>query len=267
MVNCWLRQAVEVYSKIAGGSDVAREGLLEFLEWVEPDEEKFAQQTRIVLVSADFSKELTTAVTWLQDFQLDIQCIRMKPYRSGDGSIFLDIQKIIPLPELKEFQTQIGMKKQAERQNISDRGERMRRFWEGLLKVANGICRVHEGRTPTTDNWLSGGIGRANFSLSYSTKRGKSKASLFINFSQKNKEMAKKAFHLLELQKNDIEAEIGKELIWNESPDGAISTVNYIIDGGYDLPEDQWPDLHRRMATAMLSLQRAFTDRVKNLNL
>jgi RecB family endonuclease NucS len=40
----------------------ARTTLLDFLEWEEPDEDRFAQDVRIVLVSAEFSKELTTAV-------------------------------------------------------------------------------------------------------------------------------------------------------------------------------------------------------------
>ena len=43
-----------------------REGLLTFLGWEEPNEEGFAQDVRIILVSADFSKELTTAVLWLK---------------------------------------------------------------------------------------------------------------------------------------------------------------------------------------------------------
>ena len=258
-------QAVEAYAKITGSADAARDSLLTFLEWEQPNEEDFALETRIVLVASDFSKELTTAVTWLRDFQLDIQCIRMKPYKSGDGSIFLDVQKIIPLPELKEFQTQIGLKKQAERQNISERAGRMRQFWAELLKIANGICTVHEGRAPTTDNWLSGGIGRAGFSLSYSTKRGQSKASLFINFGQQNIDKKNKAFDYLFQQREDIEREVGKELLWNARPNGAIGTINYVIEGGYDLPEEEWPKLHEQMAKAMLSLQKAFTERVKQI--
>jgi RecB family endonuclease NucS len=45
----------------------ARTTLLDFLEWEEPDEDRFAQDVRIVLVSAEFSKELTTAVMWLNE--------------------------------------------------------------------------------------------------------------------------------------------------------------------------------------------------------
>jgi len=42
----------------------AEEILLQFLEWEEPLEDDFAQDVCIILASADFSKELTTAVLW-----------------------------------------------------------------------------------------------------------------------------------------------------------------------------------------------------------
>ncbi len=52
-------------------------------EWILPslvtDEEQFGQEVKIVLASAEFSKELTTSVMWLNDFGLDIRCVRMHP--------------------------------------------------------------------------------------------------------------------------------------------------------------------------------------------
>ena len=41
----------------------AKGGLLEFLGWGEPNEGPFAEKVRIVLASAEFSKELTTSVS------------------------------------------------------------------------------------------------------------------------------------------------------------------------------------------------------------
>ncbi|MYF98186.1 hypothetical protein F4212_03490, partial [Candidatus Poribacteria bacterium] len=67
--------------------DDARERLLEFLEWEEENEDRFAQEVRIVLASAEFSKEITTSVLWLNDHGLDIRCIRLLPYRDGDKTL------------------------------------------------------------------------------------------------------------------------------------------------------------------------------------
>lgn len=88
--------------------------LLEHLEWETANEDEFAQDVRIVLASADFSKELTTAVMWLNDRDLDIQCVRLTPYRDGDR-ILLDVQRTIPLPEAEDYRVQIKEKQRRER--------------------------------------------------------------------------------------------------------------------------------------------------------
>lgn len=93
----------------------AEESLLDFLDWSEPDEEQFGQEVRIVLASAEFSKELTTSVMWLNDFGLDIRCVRMHPYVS-EGQMLLDVQTVIPIPEVADYQVRIREKKQRERE-------------------------------------------------------------------------------------------------------------------------------------------------------
>src|SRR5260370_33234838 len=90
---------------------------MEFRGWDDIDEEQFAQDTHIVLAAADFSKELTTAVMWLIEHGISIRCVRMKPWRMEDGTVLLDVQQLIPLPEATEFQTQIGVEKPDERPN------------------------------------------------------------------------------------------------------------------------------------------------------
>lgn len=110
-------RAVEVYSeylKRIGNAADAQDSLREFLDLQEPDPDNFAQDVRIVLVSAEFSRELTTTVIWLNDREMDIQCIRIKPY-NDNGRILVDIQQIIPLPEAEEYQVQLRKKQQRER--------------------------------------------------------------------------------------------------------------------------------------------------------
>lgn len=94
----------------------AEETLKEFLGWNEPDEEQFGQEVKIVLASADFSDELTTSVMWLNEFGLDIHCVRMHLY-TDEGKTFLDVQTVIPLPEAADLQVRIREKKQKERKS------------------------------------------------------------------------------------------------------------------------------------------------------
>lgn len=117
-------EAVDVFQSFldkSGEKGDARSKLLEFLDWDEPHEDRFAQDVRIVLVSADFSKELTTAVLWLNEHEMDIQCVRLKPYDSGQD-VFIDAQKIIPLPEAGEYQEKVRHKAVEEREARRDTG-------------------------------------------------------------------------------------------------------------------------------------------------
>lgn len=111
-------RAAEMYDRhlraIGDAAADARSRLLTFLGWDMPDEDRFAQDVRIILASGDFSKELTSAVMWLNDHGLDIQCVRLRPYRFGD-ELLLDVQQIIPLPEAAEYQVQIREKVRQER--------------------------------------------------------------------------------------------------------------------------------------------------------
>lgn len=110
-------KAVAVYTeflvKIESDED-ARESILKFLDWDEPDEELFAQDVRILLVSAEFSKELTTSVIWLNERDLDIRCVRIKPY-TDQGRILIDVQQVIPLPEAADHMVRIKEKQQKEK--------------------------------------------------------------------------------------------------------------------------------------------------------
>ncbi|NYT37359.1 hypothetical protein ERD78_11820 [Allopusillimonas soli] len=106
------RQAVEAHqsylSKNGKATESAEERIREFLDESE-DEPTLDNQVRIVLASADFSKEITSSVLWLNEQGLDITCVRLRPHLA-DNNIFLDIQQVIPLPEASEFQVAIREK-------------------------------------------------------------------------------------------------------------------------------------------------------------
>jgi hypothetical protein len=114
-------RAVEVlgsYLRARKQEGDAEQILLDFLGWSEMNEDDFGQDVRIVLVSADFSRELTTAVLWLNEKDLDIRCVRIKPYAYHDN-ILIDVQQVIPLPESADYQIDIRDKKRRGRASRS----------------------------------------------------------------------------------------------------------------------------------------------------
>lgn len=115
LLGCMSIATCNDLKKIGKNDQDARRAILDFLEWDEPDDDRFAQDTRIVLASAEFSPEITSSVLWLIDHGIDVRCVRLKPY-NVNGRLLVDVQQIIPLPEAEEYQDQFREKAQKERQ-------------------------------------------------------------------------------------------------------------------------------------------------------
>jgi hypothetical protein len=258
-------QAAEAYSRYRarngkGAADIeaARSEILAFLNWPEPVEDDFAQDTRIILASADFGKELTTSVMWLRERGIDIRCVRLKPYRLEDGRVLMDIQQLIPLPEAAEFQTQIGAKRQAERKGRIERHDLRYRFWEGLLARAKERNPVHANRAPSESTWTGGSIGRAGFSIVYGLRQRDNSVYLWINNNRA-------AYEALMDQKEAIEAEFGAPLVWHEQEGQQGRYISFIQDGGYRSDPEAWDAIQEQMIDAMLRLDKAMRGRVQEL--
>jgi hypothetical protein len=111
-------RAIEIfksYLRGRGRDDDPEQLILDFLGWTEVDEDNFGQDVRMILVSADFSRELTTAVIWLNEKDLDIRCVRIRPY-AYEEKVLIDVQQVIPLPETADYQVQVREKKRQERE-------------------------------------------------------------------------------------------------------------------------------------------------------
>jgi hypothetical protein len=115
--------------------DSAEGALLEFLGWDSPLEESFAQDVRIVLAAPNFSKEVTTAVMWLNERQLDIRCVRIQPYLLGDH-LLVDVQQLIPLPEVANYQIELKEKVTQERGARQENARNKRDFTRYDIHVA-----------------------------------------------------------------------------------------------------------------------------------
>lgn len=75
----------------------------------------FGRTVRIVLASADFSRELTHTVLWLRDeSELDIRCVRLTPY-TIDGKAYVYADQIIPLPVEGDYRVRMAARERAER--------------------------------------------------------------------------------------------------------------------------------------------------------
>lgn len=241
----------------------ARAAILGHLGWTVPQEEDFAKETRIVLAAADFGKEITTTVLWLRDrYDLDIRCVRLRPYRLPDGRLLLDIQTLIPLPEAEAFQVRVGAKKAAEQKEKSEREALLARFLEQLALRAAPRTSLHAGRTPDAAlGILYGAIGRTGFSINYHVAKDRSRVELLIQRQNARDQLLK----LKEAQVT-IEHTFGGPLEWMEKEGVQQCRALHPIEGGYRTPEADWSNLHDEMIDAMIRLDKAFRLQVGKLS-
>jgi hypothetical protein len=128
------KKATEIYQKYLTANKIektASDEILEFLEWEEPQEEDFAYDTRIVLVSSNFSKEITTSVMWLNERNIDIRCVRLIPYKK-ENQLLVDVQQIIPLPEAESYQIKIRQKSNEQREAKQTQRDYTKYLFQGI---------------------------------------------------------------------------------------------------------------------------------------
>jgi hypothetical protein len=251
------------YLKRNGSSEDAKAAILDFLDWEEPDEDLFAKDVRILLMSANFSKELTTAVMWLNDRDLDIRCIRVMPYHDN-GRTLIDVQQVIPLPEATEYQVQIREKEQKGRKDRAERYSLRRKFWEGLLALAEGKTKLHANISPSEYHWIGTSSGFRGLNFNYVIRQQAWTVELYIDRGEATTN--KRIFDDLQSHKVEIEQSFGDSLSWERLDSKRASRIAYNVTvGGYRDDETKWPEIQDAMIDAMIRLDKAISPFIINL--
>lgn len=232
--------------------------LLAYLNWQEAEQEEFGSSVRIILASAAFSKELTTTVLWLREQGLDISCIRLSPYKLGDGQLLLDVQPIIPLPEATQFQTQIGLKRQAEQKAKVERHEVRQQFWIQFLNYAREHTDFFLTHSAPTSPYVSYRIGKGGYSFDIALRQHQN--SIYLRISDD-----KEGFLQLLRQKEQIESEFGGPLEWINDARHTGNRIGVTSDGGYRSESNDWPEIQTSMLGSIIDLVGALLEKIQAL--
>lgn len=255
-------EAHATYLKQIGRAGDAQTAILEFLGWEEPKEDDFAQDVRIVLVSADFGKELTTAVMWLNDRDLDIRCVRLIPYGANG---LLDVQQIIPLPEAEAYRIRSKAKAGQERTFRRERSElqdKCYRFWTGLLAKARKRTDLHGGISASHNTWISAKV-TPSLALNYAFGRHAPRVELYISTGETCRNKA--AFDQIRNSQKDIEAALGVRLNWRRLDEAKASIVVLELPPASVRDEQGWPELQDQMIDAMIRFEAALRPAIERL--
>ena len=269
--NLTKSQIVEIYqiylNRYCDGGD-AKSLLCEFLD--APDLSEVVLNSginqRLMLVAANFRKEVTSTALWLLNHDIQVQCFKVTPYAMAQ-ELFLNIEQIIPTPEAKELMIGMNAKEAEEKSTsieIKHRHKIRHEFWERLLEsVADSSCRMFDNISPSKDQWLGAGSGVRNcrFNLIFGTKE----ARVELYLSRQAPEENNFVFDALFKQRSDIEEKFGSSIDWQRLDGKKACRIKVSKEfDGYN--REYWSEIVEWLIQNMTKFELAFKSALLEVN-
>lgn len=214
---------------------------------------------RIILVAANFRKEVTSTVLWLRNYHgIDITCIKVAPY-VDDDKLYLDAEQIIPIQDIGDFQIRLTAKKQEETLSLKEEASRESiryKFWERALPILRNKTGMFNNVAPSKDNWLTGASGHSGFGFNPVILLNGARAEIYIDSSndQRNTSIYKK----LKSQKNEIDSVFQGELVWQDLPGKRAYRICVEYNKFGLNHEEHWDEIINWLAENIALLTKAF---------
>jgi hypothetical protein len=220
---------------------------------------------RIMLVAANFRKEVTSTVLWLSNYRVRIQCFRATPYQLGD-ELFLNVEQIIPTKDTEEFTISLADKAKDEVEGIETEARRhpiRRQFWTEVIRAMNATpSRLYQNISPSKESWISAGSGVRGLGFNFAATADYCRAELYID--RGNKEENESIFDRLFADKQAIEAELGHEIEWERLDAKRACRLKWQREGNI-FNRELWPEMIPFMVSAMLKFEEVLRRRIQQI--
>ena len=220
---------------------------------------------RIVLIAANFRKEVTSTVLWLLNFKLRVQCFVVTPYSMGDQH-FLNIEQIIPTKDAEEFMIGLADKALDEIEGTTaerNRHKVLREFWTKIIKAIATKTSLFQNISPGTKDWIQASSGVRGMYFNFVAGRAYCRVELYID--RGDNEENKFIYDRLYLEKQSIETAFDKSLTWQRLDNRRACRIKCETTGNIFDP-DQWPTLIEFMTDAMVRMEKTFKEPLADIN-
>ena len=170
---------------------------------------------RLMLVAANFRKEVTSTVLWLLSKGIDAQCMKTTLFRHGND-FFIDIQQIIPPPEAKDYMIEASEKRREEK--TTTRSSQVNYdFWKKVLDYFHERqFELYKNiKKPQKDNWLA--VTSVGYAYLCRRQPKQVQVEFYIYRSGWTKEKTEEIFDFLYERKEEIEDRFREKLEWDRS--------------------------------------------------
>ena len=261
-----IRKIYQDYLTKIGASETAEDKLVEFLEcdtFQEVTLNKGISQ-RVILIAANFRKEVTSTIIWLMNFNVQVQCFKVTPYSMAD-ELFLNLEQIIPTKDAEDYV--IGLAAKAQDELTTSKAEELRHkvrreFWTQLLASLQSKTDLYSNVSPSTYSWIGAGTGVGGVGLNFSVTQSFCRAELYID--RKDQTLNKEIFDFLRGKADKIEADFGGKLVW-ERIDGKRASRIKAEGPGDVYDKELWPTMIDFMVDAMMRLEVAMKEPLREV--
>ena len=214
---------------------------------------------RIILVAANFRKEVTSTVLWLRNYHgVDITCVKVTLYKDGE-KLYLDVEQIIPIQDIDDYQIRLTAKKQEETISSKEEATRHKKqysFWEKALPVLRSKTGIYNNVSPTKDSWLTGASGHSGVSFNPVILKDGARAEIYIDTGDEQRNIS--IYEKLKSKENDIETSFREVLDWQDLP-GKRACRICVKYNDYGLKnEDHWNDIINWLSNNIAELMKVF---------
>ncbi len=211
-----------------------------------------------IWIVSDPRPEHVKAIAWLNESSsASFYLFKMEAVQISDSPPAPLLTLIVgPSEEAKELGE--TKKEWAEREKLRYR------FFEQLLARAKERTSLHAHLSPTQGNWV--GMFVNLLGLTYVVRQHDTNVELYIDRDHGRGEGNKKIFDDLLQKKDQIEKDFGEPLTWMRLDQKRASRIKKDINvGGYNDPEEKWPEIHDAMIDNMVRLEKALKPHISKL--
>jgi len=262
-------QIKEIYQTYLNGNGLeenSESNISEFIAAEDFGEIQLNQNQRIILVSGNYRKEVTSTVLWLlTKYNLKIQCFKTTPYSFGEQT-FLNIEQIIPVKEAEEFTIKMAEKAQEDQSTQDELKTRHKLridFWKLLLQKFNNKSHLFSNISPSKDNWISAGSGVSGVGFNFVVSKSYARTEVYM--SRGVAEENKFIFDKLKELKMDIEAKT-QPLVWERLDNKKASRIKQELNNVSLYEKDDWNEMINHMIESMIKVESAFKKPLQKIN-
>ncbi len=261
-------QIIDIYSDYLtrnNSEKSAEEMLSEFFEKDEIEDISLNMGTnqRIILVAANFRKEVTSTVLWLMNYGIKLKCIKVTPYKTGE-QLLLNLEQIIPIVDAEDYTIRMAEKT---KEDVSSEDEIITRhhirleFWQKLLEKASEQNHFFANISPSKDSWIQKSLGISGLGVALCITKNSCRTEIFINIgTQKtNKNIYDK---LKEQYYSETENTFNKELAWVRMDNKKSSSIKHEIKGVNYFEKKDWSKMIAFLLDSSVRMEDAFKERI-----